>query len=102
MDKSDGHFDKGRWVKDENPPDKTSVTEDYHEIEERLKAAVTQVGRGIDELLGAGSDLIGSQEGRQLLGRKLDNVTGEIITSFEEIRKEGINILNLAKDRIFK
>jgi hypothetical protein len=102
MDGSGGHFDKGRWVEDEKPSPADPINMEYNEIEKRLKSAAAQVGRGIDELIEAGKDLIGSQEGKQLLGKKLDQITGDIIHSFEDIRREGTDLLNQAMGRLFK
>jgi hypothetical protein len=102
MVESKGHFDKGRWVDDKDSSFSSPGPAKYSDIEDRLRSAGTQVGRGLDELIGAGNDLLTTQEGRQLLGKKLDTITGEIITTFEEIRDEGINFINKACDRIFK
>lgn len=100
MGESGGHFDKGRWVEEteqENQPETDQV-----EIEERLKTAAGKVGKGIDEIIEIGSDLLTSPEGRQQLGKKLDKVTGELITTLEDIRREGVDFINRARDRIIK
>ncbi len=100
MGDSGGHFEKGRWVEDDSPAPSSSDTQD--DIETRLRSAAGQIGRGIDELLAAGSDLIGTQEGRQHLGRKLDQITGDLIRVCEDIRREGVEFINQARDRIMK
>jgi len=100
-----GHFDKGRWVSDPADADGPSSSEpqdDMEAMEARLRNAAGQIGRGIDELLSAGSDLIGTQEGRQHLGRKLDRISGDLMSACEEIRREGIEFINQARDRIMK
>jgi hypothetical protein len=86
MGDSGGHFEKGRWVEDDSPAPSSSDTQD--DIETRLRSAAGQIGRGIDELLAAGSDLIGTQEGRQHV--------------CEDIRREGVEFINQARDRIMK
>lgn len=100
MGESGGHFENGRWV--ENTPEEQVPSEPQENIEVRLRSAAGLIGRGIDELLSAGSDLISSQEGRQHLGRKLDQITGDVVQVCEEIRREGIEFINQARDRIIK
>ena len=100
MGDSGGHFDKGRWVED--AASEPSSEDHQEDLEIRLRTAAGQIGRGIDELLATGSDLIGTQEGRQHLGRKLDQITGEVMQICEDIRREGIEFINQARDRIMK
>lgn len=100
MGESGGHFDKGRWVED--AASEPSLTEEYEDIETRFRSAAGQIGRGIDELLAAGNDLVSTREGRQHLGRRLDEVTGNLIKVCEEIRRDGIDFINQARDRIMK
>ncbi len=64
MGDSGGHFEKGRWVEEERHVPSSADNQD--DIETRLRSAAGQIGRGIDELLAAGGDLIGTQEGRGL------------------------------------
>ncbi|PWR74621.1 hypothetical protein ACKUB1_01275 [Methanospirillum stamsii] len=100
MGASGGHFDKGRWVDDREPE---SPSEDVNDtIETRLRFAAGQIGKGIDELFSAGSDLFSTQEGRLALGRKLDGICSDIVQSCEEIRQESIEFINQARDRIIK
>ncbi len=99
MGASGGHFEKGRWVEDGvSEPSHTGG----HDIEDRLRSAIGLIGRGIDELLFAGSELIGTQEGRAELGRKLDLITADLITICENIRRDGVDFINQARDRIMK
>ncbi len=100
MGESGGHFDKGRWVEDAAP--EPSSEDNQEDLEIRLRSAAGQIGRGIDELLAAGSDLIGTQEGRQHLGKKLDQITGDVLQVCDDIRREGIEFINQARDRIMK
>ena len=100
MGESGGHFDKGRWVED--AASEPSSEDNQEDLEIRLRSAAGQIGRGIDELLAAGSDLIGTQEGRQHLGKKLDQITGDVLQVCDDIRREGIEFINQARDRIMK
>lgn len=100
MGESGGHFDNGRWVEDTEPESESKT--DQIEIEERLKSAAGKVGKGIDEIIELGSDLLNTNEGRQQLGKRLDQVTGELINTLEDIRREGIDFINRARDRIIK
>lgn len=100
MGESGGHFDNGRWVEDSKPESQPKT--DQVEIEERLKSAAGKVGKGIDEIFAIGNDLLNTPDGRQHLGKKLDQVTGELITTLEDIRREGIDFINRARDRIIK
>jgi len=100
MGESGGHFDKGRWVEDAAP--EPSSADQKEDPETRIRSAAGQIGRGIDELLAAGSDLIGTQEGRQHLGKKLDQITGDVLQVCDDIRREGIEFINQARDRIMK
>lgn len=100
MEESGGHFENGRWVLD--TPEDVTPSEPKEEIEARLRSAAGQIGKSIDELFAAGSELIGSPQGRQHLGEKIDQITGDVIRTCEEIRREGIEFINLARDRIKK
>jgi hypothetical protein len=100
MGESGGHFEKGKWVEDAAPESSSPGVND--DIETRLRSAAGQIGRGIDELLEAGGELIGTKEGRQQLGRRLDEVTGDLIRICEDIRREGRDFINQARDRIMK
>lgn len=101
MGASGGHFDNGRWVENEEPESSPPAGADEN-IETRLRSAAGQIGKGIDELISAGSELIGTPEGRQVIGKKLDGICGDIIRSCEEIRQESIDFINQARDRINK
>lgn len=100
MGASGGHFENGRWVEEPDTADSGSLEDT--DIEIRLRTAAGQIGKGIDELLAIGSELIGSQEGRQHIGRKLDQITGDIMNTCEEIRREGMDFINRARDRIIR
>ena len=100
MGASGGHFKNGRWV--EEPDTTYSGSQQDTDIDIRLRTAAGQIGKGIDELFAIGSELIGSQEGRQHIGRKLDQITGEIMNTCEEIRREGMDFINRARDRIIR
>jgi len=100
MGESGGHFENGRWVLD--TPEDAPSSEPKEEIEARLRSAAGQIGRSIDELFAAGSELIGSPQGRQYLGKKLDQVTEDVIRACEEIRREGTELIDQARDRMKK
>jgi len=100
MGESGGRFDNGRWVKDTEPENQPKT--EQVEVEDRLKSAAGKLGKGIDEIIEIGNDLLNSPEGRQQLGKKLDQVTGELIITLEDIHREGIDFINRARDRIIK
>lgn len=95
-----GHFDNGKWVKDTVP--ETPSAGNTENIETRLRSAAGQIGKGIDELISAGSDLLNTPEGRQTLGRKLDGICGDIFRTCDDIRQESVEFINQARDRIMK
>ena len=100
MGDSGGHFENGRWVEDSRLSPEPDRLEES--IESRLRSAAGQIGKGVDELLSAGSDLINTQEGRKALGKTLDGICGDILKTCDEIRQESIEFINQARDRFMK
>ena len=100
-----GHFENGRWVEgtpEEPSSAEPSTSEPQDDIEARLRAAAGQIGRGIDDLIAAGSDLFGTPEGRQHLGKKMDQITGDLIQACDDLKRDGKEYFNQARDRIMK
>jgi len=105
MGESGGHFESGRWVKvtpEEPSPEEPTPSEPQDDIEARIKSAAGHIGRGIDELIAAGSDLIGTPEGRLHLGKKLDTITGDLHQVCDDLIRDGMEYINQARDRIMK
>ncbi|NLV27862.1 MAG: hypothetical protein GXY48_11980 [Methanomicrobiales archaeon] len=100
MGASGGHFDSGRWVEDKEPESAPAGVDEH--IETRLRSAAGNIGKGIDELISAGADLINTPEGRQTIGRKLDGICGDIMQTCDDIRQESMEFIKQARDRIIK
>ena len=59
MSEQHGHFEQGRWVEDPEP------MVDAPAIEERIQEATRSVRKAIDDVVGLGHHLFGTQEGRE-------------------------------------
>ena len=64
MSEEHGHFEQGRWVEDSEP------AADAPAIEERIQEASCSVQKAIDDVVGLGHHLFGTQEGREHIERK--------------------------------
>lgn len=59
MSGKQGHFEQGRWVEDPEPVADTPA------IEERIQETSCSVRKAIDDVIGLGRHLFGTQEGRE-------------------------------------
>ena len=64
MSEEHGHFEQGRWVEDPEPAADAPV------IEEQIQEASRSVQKVIDDVVGLGHHLFGTQEGREHIERK--------------------------------
>ncbi|MFH0967796.1 MAG: hypothetical protein V1862_08960 [Methanobacteriota archaeon] len=82
---STGRFEKGRWVEDTEPI--SSSPEHEVNLEDRVAAARSSFGKGLDDLLTVGRDLLTTDEGRRHIGRTMDKASGDIMVRLEDTAK---------------
>lgn len=89
---TDGRFEKGRWVPDSQPDSPPS--DQSNSLEERVAAARKSFGKGLDDILAIGHDLISTEEGRQHIGRTMDKATEDIMAKLEESAQAATDYIN--------
>jgi hypothetical protein len=89
---SDGRFEKGRWVEEEQPSSPPSVHDTN--LEDRVTAACSSFGKGLDDLLAVGRDLLTTEEGRTHIGKTMDKASEEILNRLEETAKAATDYIN--------
>ncbi len=87
-----GRFEKGRWV--EEPEKSTSSDEPVVLLEEKVAAARSSFGKGLDDLLAVSKDLITTEEGRRHIGKTMDKAGAEILVNLEETAKKATDYLS--------
>lgn len=85
-----GRFEKGRWV--EEPTKQASGSQE--DLTERLSEAKASFGKGLDDLLSVGRDLLTTQEGRRHIGRSMDQAGAEIMGTLEETAKKATEYIS--------
>ncbi len=79
---SEGHFEKGRWVEDAEKNDHSNDQND--DINSRFKEATASFGKGLDDLLSVGRELVTTEEGRRHIGKSMDKAGADIMTALED------------------
>ncbi|WP_146201124.1 hypothetical protein [Methanospirillum lacunae] len=87
-----GQFEKGRWV--EEPTQQASATGSPDDLTERLSQAKASFGKGLDELLSVGKELLTTQEGRKHIGRSMDQTGAEIMGTLEETARKATEYIS--------
>ena len=89
---TDGRFDKGRWVQEDQSASSPSLH--VNDLEERVAAARSTFGKGLDDLLAVGRDLITTEEGRKHIGKTMDKASEDIMARLEDSAKAATDYLN--------
>jgi len=87
-----GRFEKGRWV--EEPSVEASSSDSQEDLTERLTEAKASFGKGLDDLLAVGRDLLTTDEGRRHIGRSMDQAGAEIMGTLEETAKKATEYIS--------
>jgi len=88
---TEGRFEKGRWVEEKQEPS-PSIHEP--ELEQRVAAARISFGKGLDDLLSVGRDLLTTEEGRKHIGRTMDKASSEIMVTLEDNAKKATEYIS--------
>ena len=89
---SPGRFEKGRWV--EEPEQPLPSMDQNSDLQERVAQARSSFGKGLDDLLSVGRELITTEEGRRHIGKTMDKASGEIMVSLEEAAKAATDYIS--------
>jgi len=92
-----GRFEKGRWVDEPSGQASDSVSGD--ELSERLAVAKASFGKGLDDLLAVGRDLLTTDEGRRHIGRSMDQAGAEIMGTLEETARKATEYISGVLDQ---
>ena len=89
---TDGRFEKGRWV--EEPSEQVYQSEIRDDLEKRVTDARHSFGKGLDDLLLVGRDLLTTEEGRRHIGRTMDKAGEEIMVTLEDTAKKATDYIS--------
>lgn len=92
-----GRFDKGRWVEEPQDQDSPAVPVDH--LEERVIAARSSFGKGLDDLLAVSKDLVTTEEGRRHIGKTMDKAGADIMVTLEETAKKATDYITSLLDQ---
>ena len=82
MTEKKGHFEKGRWVLESEPP----VTRtDENVIDKRFTDATKSVLSSVDDVMKVTRDLVTTTEGKQYIEKTIKDTQTQIQKSFDEI-----------------
>lgn len=82
MAEKKGHFEKGLFVEDKEPP---ATQTGAPVIDQRLSDATKSVISSVDDMLKVTRDLLTTEEGKQYLEKTLKDTQTQIQKSFDEI-----------------
>jgi hypothetical protein len=82
MTDANGHFEQGRWVKENEPVVRVATGE---AIDKRLADATTSILSSIDEMVRVTHDLVATEEGKQYIEKTLKETRAEVRKSFDGI-----------------
>jgi hypothetical protein len=80
MTGTSGHFEQGRWVKEEPAPPSNEIR-----IDARISTATRAVIAAMDEVATVTRDLVTSEEGKHYIEKTLQDTTAQVQKSFEDI-----------------
>ena len=83
MTEAKGHFEKGRWVEEPEPPVQDAASTKV--IDERLSDATKSVLSSIDAVISVTRDLVTTEEGKQYIDRTLKDTQTHVKRSFDDI-----------------
>lgn len=94
---TEGRFEKGRWVEENEGDDIGLKHQDC--LEDRLAAAKKNLGKGLDEILSVGQELVTTEEGRKHLGRSMDQTCNQIMGALEDTARKANDFINTLLDQ---
>ena len=94
MTEMKGHFDKGVWVNEPEPPAQKPAEK---QIEERLTTATKNVISAVDELAKATHDLLATEEGKKHIEKTVKETTDQVQKSFDDILSKAKAEMDKAK-----
>ncbi|HWQ67934.1 MAG TPA: hypothetical protein VN372_13835 [Methanospirillum sp.] len=89
---SSGRFEKGMWI--EETEEETNDPSSSQNLEKRVSAATETFGRGLDDLISVSKELLTTEEGRKHIGKKMDQASGEVISTLEETARKATDYIN--------
>jgi hypothetical protein len=89
---TEGRFEKGRWV--EEPETSASSGDLNDDLHERIASAKVSFGKGLDDILSVGRELVTTDEGRRHIGKAMDKAGGEIMSALEEAARSASEYIN--------
>jgi hypothetical protein len=82
MSGNKGHYEKGQWVVESDPP---VAPADGNEIDKRFTEATKSVIASVDDVMKVTRDLVTSEEGKQYIEKTIKETQTQIEKSFHEI-----------------
>jgi len=75
-------------------PGEFSSSDNDSGLEEKVTAAKISFGKGLDDLLCVGKDLLTTEEGRKHIGKTMDSATREIMGTLDEAARQATDYVN--------
>jgi len=92
MTEKKGHFEKGRWVEDEEIAGNSAPgqaadekTGNIDEFDEKIIELKSSISKNLTDLFGVGKALITTEEGREHLSKKVKRAEEKIDKTIEDI-----------------
>ena len=92
MAEEKGHFEKGRWVEDEetredtaSAPGKDEETGNLEDFDEKIEELKNSISKNLGDLFGVGKALITTDKGREHLAKKVKKAEEKIDKTIEDI-----------------
>lgn len=99
MAEKPGHFEKGVWNEDKEPP---APKPDAEAINQRLTEATKGVIASIDTMMGVTHDLVSTEEGKQYIEKTLKDTQAQIQQSLDTFVSRAKTELDKAKAELDK
>ena len=96
-----GHFERGRWVKDD-APDAAGQNSDEKvaDFSARIKAVHNDVSRVLGDVLSLGIDIVKTEEGKQHIEDQVKKATADITATLNHLGNEAAKTLEQAVEKI--
>jgi len=82
MTENNGHFEKGHWVEEREPP---VAQTNGNDIDKKLSEATKSVISSVDEVMNVTHDLVTTGEGKQYIEKTIKDRQMQIQKSFDAI-----------------
>jgi hypothetical protein len=98
-----GHFERGRWVKDEEPDAAgQNSDEKVADFSARIKAAQSEVSRVFGDVLSLGKDIMTTEEGKQHIEDQVKKTSDDIISTLNHLGNEAAKTVEKTVKQAFK